>query len=146
MACDCDTGGLPATAQTWSHPTASIGDKHYSRSIRQPQCPGKATLSHPLEKLSYWAQRTETAQSCPSSLCSRGSAHTRRTSQACSERSWVRSMGARIRHIFLDYWDVLGRIQGEPSYCPRLLLQEKKKKMSNQEQKIEKSQLHPSRG
>ena len=61
-----------------------------------------------------------------------------------SERSWVRSMGARIRHTFWDDWDVLGRIREEAVTAPDCFSGEKKK--SDQEQKIEKSQLYPSRG
>ena len=46
-----------------------------------------------------------------------------------SERSWVRSTGARIRHIFWDDWDVLGKIREEAVSAPRLLLRKKKKKV-----------------
>lgn len=90
---------------------------------------GKALCSHPLEKLSYWAQRTETS-TVMSIISAAGDlpvlgGHRRHL----SERSWVRSMGAWIRHIFLDYWDVLGRIQGETVTAPDCFSGKKKKSL-----------------
>lgn len=128
MACDCDTGGLPATAEKWSHPTASIGDKRYSRSIRQPQCPGgRPSVVTPWKSSATERREQRQAQSCPSSLQQGICPYSEDIAGILAFVSEVH--GSLDQTHFPRLLRCSRKNTGRDSYCPRLLLRKKKKSL-----------------
>lgn len=105
----------PPYSQHWRQTLLQI---HQAATVpRKPLC------SHPL-KSSAAELREQRQHSHVHHLCSRGSCPYSEDIRHLRWQSGARSMGARIRHIFLDYWDVLGRIQ-ERQLLPQIASQEK---------------------